>query len=145
MFILHAPGLRHLLRVNQMNYPRPLKELNYREFRNMYDRLFKSFWWLLHFLTNLTNSWKNAKWRMDLKFVLIESIFLLFLLLFPYIRGSVAESRIRSFTLDIKMVLTKGLCWKFCRICILSPCDVGPYIYGLQKKFYSWIWKYSVC
>ena len=32
------------------------------------------------------------------------------------------------------MVFTLGLCWKFCKICILSPCEVGPYKYGLNAR-----------
>ena len=35
-------------------------------------------------------------------------------------------------TFDTNIVLTLGLCWKFCRMCIRSPCEVGPYRYGLQ-------------
>lgn len=30
------------------------------------------------------------------------------------------------FTLEMKMVLILGLCLKFCKICIRSPCEVGP-------------------
>lgn len=32
------------------------------------------------------------------------------------------------------MVLTLGLWTKFCKICILSPWEVGPYKYGLHEK-----------
>lgn len=37
-------------------------------------------------------------------------------------------------TLETKIVLTLGLWTKFCKICILSPWEVGPYKYGLHEK-----------